>query len=70
VACVEQGGAAVWGRRGRRGRSWDGRRGAPARGGARGGDSWAEVWPEGAVLSGPGCSGWRRHDARRSRGWV
>jgi hypothetical protein len=64
VARVERGGAAM------RGRSWKGRRGAPAWGGARGGDGWAEGWLEGAVLGGPGCGGRRRHDASRSRGWV
>jgi hypothetical protein len=36
VARIERGGAAVRGQRGCRGRSWKGRRGAPARGGARG----------------------------------
>jgi hypothetical protein len=36
----------VRGRRGCRGRSWKGRRGASGRGEARGGDGWAEWWPE------------------------
>jgi hypothetical protein len=52
VARVERGGAAVRGRRGGRGRSWMGRRGALARGGARGGDSRAEGRPKGVALDG------------------
>jgi hypothetical protein len=39
---IERGGATVRGRRGGRGRSWKGRRGALARGGAWGGDGRAE----------------------------
>jgi hypothetical protein len=62
AACVEWGGAVV------RGRSWKGRRGAPTRGGGRGGDGWAEGWPEEAVLSGQGSGGQCRHGARRSGG--
>jgi hypothetical protein len=46
VVRVERGGAAV------RGRSWKGRRGAPAQSGARGGDGRAEGWLEKASLSG------------------
>jgi hypothetical protein len=46
----------VRGRRGGRGRSWKGRRGAPAWGGARGGDSWVEGWPEGAALRDSGVT--------------
>jgi hypothetical protein len=46
VVHVEQGGAVVMGRRGCQGWSWKGRKGAPAQGGGRGGDSQAEVWPE------------------------
>jgi hypothetical protein len=42
VVHVERGGAVVRGRRGCRGWSWKGCRGAPAWGGARGGDSRAE----------------------------
>jgi hypothetical protein len=60
----------VRGRRGGRGRSWKGRRGAPAWGGARGGDSWVEGWPEGAALSGQWCDSWHQHGVRRSRGRV
>jgi hypothetical protein len=44
VAHVKRGGAAV------QGRSWRGYRGAPTWGGARGGDGWAEGWPEGRCL--------------------
>jgi hypothetical protein len=62
VVRVERGGAAV------RGRSWKGRRGAPAQSGARGGDGRAEGWLEKASLSGQECGGWCWHDVRRSKG--
>jgi hypothetical protein len=42
---IERGGAAVRDRRGCWGWSWKGRRGAPTRGGARGGGApWTGVW--------------------------
>jgi hypothetical protein len=62
---IERGGATVRSRRDGWGWSW---KGAPARGGARGGDGLAEGWPEGATLGGQRCGSRRRHDARRSRG--
>jgi hypothetical protein len=48
--------------------SWKGRRGALARGGARGGDSRAEGWSEEAALSGQGCDGRHWHSPRRKKG--
>jgi hypothetical protein len=48
--------------------SWKGRRGALARGGARGGDGRAEGWSEEAALSGQGCDGRHWHSARRKKG--
>jgi hypothetical protein len=42
TARIERGGAAVRGRRGCRGRTWKGRRGAPVQGGALGGDGQAK----------------------------
>jgi hypothetical protein len=64
VAGVEWGGAAVRGRRGCWGRSWKVHKGAPARGGARGGDGRAGWWPLEAALGGPGCGG-RKGGAHR-----
>jgi hypothetical protein len=51
VARIEWGGAPM------RGRSWKGHRGGPARGGARGCDGRAKLWPEEAALGGAeaGC---------------
>jgi hypothetical protein len=61
VALIERGGVVL------RGRSWKGRRGAPAWGGGRGGDGRAEGWLEEVALSGLGCAGRRQHGVR-SRG--
>jgi hypothetical protein len=67
VARIKWGGAVVRGRRGCRGWSWKGRRGAPARGGARGGDGWAGWWLEEAALSELTCGGRHWHDVRRKQ---
>jgi hypothetical protein len=69
VARLEWGGAVVRGRRGCWGWSWKGRKGTPARGGARGGDGRARWWPEEAVLGETGCSGQHQHEVRRKQRW-